>query len=397
MEIPLTGNTVKEYEIKIGYDANSNSLLDDGEINRIELYKRRPANQPRYLTIKGISNEKYAEHKGTILDKVHGNNLGPGGLIDLNEDPPTSVARHARSFLALFYYKGNTAKLVASVRPGGPTTQQLDAFANGQGFTEWLTHNSGAPFGDEGLADIHEYVWAINSEVSEFFAGRTPFALETTMTNSQGYYEFSTATGTALKNFYNTNVKEGAEAALQNAEIGAMVTFPQGGGWYEFPRAENPNLFKSISPQTSASWVIPSTQIIGKDDNYSGFGALFTDIIVGTEEFKDFDAFGAIGRGRVLNPRYQITVKKEQTGIWPFQSTVYKVSSILFECSIEDLYDFNYEDGQLPSHAAAMQIGYGRGANGSARDQGVIYRHRINILHSYPYPFDQVVIPNASP
>jgi hypothetical protein len=287
--------------------------------------------------------------------------------------------------------------LASGVGPGGPTTKQLDAFANGQGFTEWLTHNSGAPFGDEGVANINEYSWVVTSEVSEFMAERTPFALETTMINSQGYYEFATDTGTALKNFYNASVKAAAEAALQNAEIGATATFPQGGGWYEFPRAENPNLFKSISPQTSASWVTLSTQIVGKDDNYSGFGALFTDIIAGTEEFKDFDAFGAIGRGRVIGPRYQITVKKEQNGIWPFQSTVYNVSEVRFLGEIQDLYDFNYEDGQLPSHAAAMQLGYGKGSNGTARDQGVIYRHRILIDHIYSYPFDQNVFPNPSP
>ena len=131
---------------------------------------------------------------------------------------------------------------------------------------------------------------------------------------------------------------------------------------------------------------------MGKDDNYSGFGALFTDIIAGTQEFKDFDAFGAIGRGRVLQPRYRFTVKKEQTGIWPFQSTAYKVSEVLFECAIEDLYDFNYEDGALPSHAAAMQIGWGKGTNGPVRDQGKIYRHSISISHPYAYPFDQTII-----
>ena len=208
----------------------------------------------------------------------------------------------------------------------------------------------------------------MNTEVSDFFALRTPFALESVMNNSQSYYEFATDTGNALKGFYNANVKAAGEQALQNSAIGATVTFPQDGGWYDFPRAEAPNLFKSQSPTTSATWVAPSTQLVGKDDNYSGFGALFTDIIAGTQEFKDFDAFGAIGRGRVLQPRYRFTVKKEQTGIWPFQSTAYKVSEVLFECAIEDLYDFNYEDGALPSHAAAMQIGWGKGTNGPVRN-----------------------------
>jgi hypothetical protein len=381
MEIPVTGGSVREYEIKFGYDKNKNSLLDTDEAMRIEVYKRKTDNQPRYLTVKGISEAKYQEHKEEIEGKIS----------FLGQAQPTFPAKYARSFLALFYYKGVFSYIQPSVVPSFTTTLTLDAFAHGQGFAEWLTHNSGAEFSDEGVTSIKEYRWAATSEVSEFFAYRTPFALEATMNNSQGYYEFATDTGTALKNFYNANVKASAELALQNAQIGSTVTFPADGGWYNFPNEDSPSLFKSDSPQTSASWVTPATMVVGKNDNYSGFSALFTDILAGTEEFNDFDAFGVVGRGRVLGPKYQITVKKEQTGTWPFQSTVYNVSSVLFECAIEDLYDFNYEDGELPSHAAAMQIGYGKGAYGETRDQGLIYRHRINIRHAYPYPFNQTI------
>ena len=374
----------KEYRIKVGLDANGNGLLDDNEASPLEIYRRKDTGELRLATVKGISNAKYDEHKTTIVGKI--------GF--LGQSQPGFPAKYARSFLALFYYNGDFGKIATGVQPD-PTvaTQQLNAFANGTGFSEWLTHNSGAPFTDEGVATISDYHWSIGSEVSEFFASRAPFALESTMTNAQGYYEFQTATGVALKAFYEAQVKTAAEQALQNSPVGTTLTFPLDGGWYEFPCAASPNLFKSISP---GNWVTPSTQIVGTDDGHSGFGALFTDIVAGTEEFKNFDAFGSIGRGRVLTRRYQITVKKEDTGII-FPTIEYKVSEVLFECAIEDLYDFNYENGTLPSHAAAMQIGWGKGANGSARDQGRIYRHRIDIRHIYTYPFDQTVTVNPTP
>lgn len=385
LQIAASANAeTKEYRLKLGVDANGNGLLDDNEATLMEMYRRRDNNELRFATVKGISNTKYSAHRQAVDDLIHANKVGPGGLINLNEDPPTSVARYARNFLALFFYKGNTARVAPTFQPD-PTsgTQQIDAFADGVGYAEWLTHNSGATFTDVGVATIKEYRWIRTSEVAEFFALRTPFALEVIMNNTQGYYELQTDTGAALKAFYNANVKTAGEQALQNSAVGTTMTFPLGGGWYSFPRAESPNLFRSISPGT---WVPPSTQIVGTDDGRSGFGALFTDIVAGTDQFKDFDANGAIGRGRVLNPQYRITVKKED-------SNTYKVSNVEFTCDIEDLYDFNYEDGTLPSHAAAMQIGWGKGTNGASRDQGVIYRHRINIDHNYDYPFDQAVIP----
>lgn len=357
-------------------------MLEDNEAILLEVYKRKLDNQQRYLTIKGISNDKYAEHKEIIEGKIN----------FFGQNQPGFPAKYARSFLSIFYYKGDMNRIVPGMIPGS-SDKLLDAFANGEHYAEWLTHNSGVPFNDVGVSDIEEYTWDVDSEVSKFFADRTPFVLERIVSNTQGYYEFATDTGTALKNFYDGHVKAAAENALRDAEIGETVRFPQDGGWYEFPRAEDQNLFKSDSPD----WVTPATMVIGKDDGYSGFGALVADLMGGTDAFQNFDAFGAIGRGRVVSPRYQITVKKEQTGIWPFESTVYNVSSVLFECAIEDLYDFNYEDGELPSHAAAMQIGFGKGVNGAARDQGMIYRHRINLRMTYGYPFLQTVIPSFGP
>jgi hypothetical protein len=382
--LAATTAETKEYQIRVGYDTNSTNMLEDGEACPVPIYKRRDTHKPRYAVVKGISNSKYEEHKDTITGKIH----------FLGQSQPWLVAKYARSFLALFYYRGDLTRINAGVHPSeAPSNMSINAFADGEGYTEWLTHNAGAAFDDDGVASIKEYRWNSNSEVAAFIAGRTPFALESIVSNTQGYFEYPTTTGTALQAFYQAHVKAAAEQALASSPVGTALTFPLEGGWYEFPCIESPLLFKSIS---LGNWVPPSTQIIGADDGYSGYGALFADLMAGTEQFKDFDAFGTIGRGRVIDPRYRITVKKEDTGA--FTSNIeYKVSAVEFSCDLEDLYDFNYEDGMLPSHAAAMQIGWGKGANGTDRDQGEIFRHKIRILHIYAYPFDQTMIPNLGP
>jgi hypothetical protein len=382
MAIPVSGNGAQEYEIRIGFDSNGNSQLDANEASRIEVYRRRSDNSPRYLNVKGISKEKYLEHDQILSDKIH----------FLGQSPPAAPAKFARSFLALFYYNGGFTNISPNLVPSSSAVVQLDAFAEGSGFSEWLTHNSGATFSDQGSTTINEYTWDTASEVSNFFAKRSPFSLESSVTTSQGgYSEYATPTGSELKNFYNSQVKADAEAALASEPLGTSVTYPVGGGWYEFPREENQSLFASLSPEENANWVTPSTQIIGNDDNYSGYSALFASLTGSQGAFADFDAFGAIGRGRVINPRYQITIKKQQVGIWPVQSTVYTVAEVRFACSIQDLYDFNYEDSKLPSHAAAMQLGFAKGANGNSRDDhGLIYRHQINIDYIYTEPFDHL-------
>ncbi len=184
-------------------------------------------------------------------------------------------------------------------------------------------------------------------------------------------------------------MKTDAEQLLMDKEVGSTVTMPQGGGFYHFPNEQAPELFNSLSP----AWVKPSTVAVGEDDGYGGLGALLGELVGGGDSFKEFDAFGVVGRGRVLDPRYQFTVTKEERGIWPLNTVVYSVSEVRFRCELEDLYDFNYESGVLPSHAAALQIGFGKGINGSQRNYGKVYRHKIIIDHNYDYPFEHTQIP----
>ena len=384
MEIPAPSTAeVVTYEIRAGKDLNENGLLEDDESSPLFVYtcpkddKNTFSGQPRYATIKGITKEKYAAHQSEINGKVH----LPLGF----DSPPLLIAPHARSFLALFYYNGDRTKLHDNLRPSAPTPVVFSAFADATGYAEWLTHNSGADFDDNGNATIQEFCWDAQTKVAKFFADRKPFALQTFVASPSpivGGYYVQTATGAKLQAFYNTNVRPLAEAELENAAVGTTATF----GWYDMPHTDVPDLFKSDSPE----WVPHHTIVIGEDDNYGGFSALLNQVIAGTDAFDNFDAFGAIGRGRVINPSYQFAVTKEKRFPWSNPRLV--VTAVNFLCTLEDLYDFNYGDGELPSHAAALQIGYGKGTSGADRSsRGKIYRHRIMIEHSYhrPFPYPQ--------
>jgi PKD repeat protein len=373
---PSAEPAVTDFDIKVGFDANQNHLLEEEEAKALYVYTPQ-GGQPRYAIVKGINNAKYEEHRVTIESKI---NITPDWL--------NFPAPNARAFLKIFYERGPDNLVNSPYQPTFSIEQTLEAFTNNVEFSEWLTHNAGLEFDAQGKATIQQYIWGEKTKVAQFFAERTPFALENILVNTEGRFELSTPTGELLKQFYEQYVKTEAEPLLKGTDKD-IVTLPQGGGFYHFPNEQAPDLFKSLSP----AWVKPSTVAVGKDDGYSGFGALFGDLVGGGNAFDDFDAFGVVGRGRVLDPRYQFTVTKEESGIWPLNTEVYLVSSIHFECELEDLYDFNYESGVLASHAAALQIGFGKGINGNQHNYGQIYRHKIIIKHDYDYPFEHTQIP----
>ena len=383
---PSSTAATTDFAIKAGLDANGNGTIDSGEMTfDLEVYKHPSDNRPRYATVFGINDAKYSWHHDEIAYYLNPTLCG----IPVDSGEPQRIAIHARSFLYMFM-DGDDNAIRGDMKPTIIGQSQLNAFqqatANSSCFSEWLTHNSGAAFSDQGIANISQRDWDDETRVAQFFALRTPLALETiAVLPGGGYIESQTATGVSLEQFYDNHVKATAEALLQNEPVGSSITMPQGGGFYHFPN-QNCSLFSSESPP----WVPSATIRVGRGDAYGGkWGAFLGQYLGGTDSFDEYDAAGTIGRGRILDPRCQITVKKVQKGIWPVTWIEYEVISIRIVCELEDLYDFNYEDSELASHAAAHQIGCGNGNNG--RNEGFIYRNRIVVRHDYDYPFEQTV------
>ena len=250
-------------------------------------------------------------------------------------------------------------------------------------------------------------MWPANSEMAQFMAMRTPLApwisytVKVSASNGPimgigGFENFGlpgygmteqtvyqqTETGNKLMRFFQERVLPEAVNRLAGRGDGATETlFPSSDLWTDEELASI--LFTSMS-STQISGI---TQEIGVKGNYGGVKAVLDagarSLITGGPQLSDLDAFFSIGRGRLLNyPSYSFTVRK--TTHWWGEPT-YDLVRIGFSCTIQDLYDFNFEDGALSKNAAGIQIGYGCGSN--SRTHGQIYRHEIQINTTYENPF----------
>lgn len=297
--------------------------------------------------------------------------------------PPNTIARNARSLLALFYCNGAYTDLHETMIPSDRTNITLYAFSNNcDCFSEWLTHNSGAQFASDGFTQIMQYTWDHATRLSQFLVERTPFALKNTITDSSTGIssEVPTQTGIRLRNYYETHIRSEAEALLHNMPDGTERDFPTN-GYCEAAELLQNGIFVNLS----SNWVPGITVSVGESDGYGGWMAALSEYLGGTDAFQEYDAFGTIGKGRLLNPRYRFRVKKNEHLLGP---PTYDVVSIAFSGELRDLYDFNYEDGDLPACAAALQIGFGAGNIPTCNTHGKIFSHVIEMQKTYSDPFN---------
>ena len=383
MVIPFAnvGNiTTCSYEIRAGVDLNNDGLLSYSESTALKVYMRE-GNQLNAM-IKGLSEAMYDDNDSYISGKV-------SGLQGILTGITLPVSR---CFLSMFY-NNSSVHLPNLWQPSIDTdTTILDAFADTAGFSEWLTHNSGAHFNVNGQAEIPKYIWWPNTKMSRFFERCSPFTpwvknLGTRLNQQTGKwetYEYHTLsnTGTVIMNYFENELKSTAEALLTTATNGTCVVFSAENGW------NSSNLvamtFQSMSPTN-----VPGITVeIGHTGNYNGalsvLEATALQYTIGTPQLDNLDAFYAIGRGRIESPCYEIVAQKRK----PFLGDpVVEIKEVSFSCTISDLYDFNFEDSDLSAKASTLQIGFGNGS--SQRQCGTIYRHEIQIDATYANPFLQ--------
>ena len=357
-------------------DVDGNPFSNEEDEIVFSVYEHPTSGAPMEPGLVGINQARLAWHNGKI-----------NSLIDHLADPvpATSLMPHARALLTIFY-DGNTNRVAPFLCPSSEQIVLINAFGNAfEGsdcYSEWLTHNSGANFNSQGIALIKEYSWATNSEMSRFLALHKPFVLKKRHVNAlDGYYETQTDTGTSLKAFYINHVAPEARSYLINSNNLSTVTLPIDGEGYLFPNA-NSTLFSSLSP----AWV-PGTTFLAGDGGSSkagAWGALIEEFFLNDDAFAEYEATGTVGRGRLFAPSYQFVVQRIDNPSAPdgFQC---KTLSVRFSCKVEDLYDFNYEDSELASHAAALQIQRGDGTGGG---HGIVFKDVFYIDHTYQNPFE---------
>jgi len=359
------------YELRGGLDSNGNGLLDDAEASPFVAYTNTQ-NEVKYACVKGITKEKYA------VDRIGRHNEA----FWMNDTPASIILPHARTMLMLFYENGSLANINPNLRPSSQLSGQLafNAFSTDSScFAEWLTHNSGYDSSTNETGMITKYVWPTDSPMSTFFAKRYPLALITAPSTQNIIVDDSspTPTGEKMKAFYDEHVKSIAEGLLSSAEDGTEITLPSATSWYDCSC-----LFESAS----SNWVSGITLTIGEDPGYGGgYVTPITDAIGNINKWDEFDAFGAIGRGRILNPRCRFKIRKNINLLGLLTS--YDVTSLDLACTLTDLYDFNNEDGGRASGAASLQIGHGNGAISGYSGHGKIFIHEILIEKSYDDPF----------
>ena len=202
-------------------------------------------------------------------------------------------------------------------------------------FSEWLTHNAGAPFNSSGVAATSEYQWDDTTEFSSLVAE-------------------SSQIEDPITEYYESVVFHQVTNDFANLPVGSVRVFPSPNEDYDVPHV-------SLSP----SWVPGATVEFNA-------GSLIPAPLD--------DLFSAIARARVKEHKVRYTVEKQHSSLWGMRLVVTGVRSW---GEIEDLYDFNQESGMLSEWGATMQLGYGNGYHAIYRNSGKMYRTRITFEKTY--------------
>ena len=375
MEIKVKGANPDLYDIRVGMDKDDDGVLSYAESVPLEVYRHSGTSMP--VVVCGTTAERCRYEDSTIGGYTAG--IAQRLLLPV-----------AQSLLSIFY-RGNEGEIAGWLKSPSKNECSFDAFAECADFSEWLTHNSGADFTDDRHAQINTYTWDESSQMASFLAHRTPLApwqqytakLSMSPVVSTMPYYTVTPTGSALMRFYSERVYSDAVERLTDAPDGTVVEMSS-----ENCLWTDKELEAIVFGPRSLVVTDATTLNIGRKGLYSGKEAVAfafgSSALTGGSQLNDLDAFFAVGRGRLKDPRYRFFVQKNEH--W-FRPTTYDLIRIGFSCQVSDLYDFNYEDGDLSREAAILQIGYGKGANG--RCHGKIYSHEVKIRTEYYNPFVQ--------
>jgi len=332
-----TSNNIENFLIRIGYDANNNGALDSSEAMALPVVDQN-SGYVGDATVRGSNSARYSTAKSDVDGIISGTFEGFATSL---------VLPHAKRFLQIFR-DGSASSVPTDKQPTSSPPISFDAF-NGY-FDEWLTHNAGAHFDDNGVAQISEYTWNSATDTGAMVA--TSDQIEN-----------------AVRDYYLNTVNSTVNTYFADKPVGTIASFPP---------TDQP-LYDVPHPSESPSWVPPSTVTF----QTSGLIASLDDVN------------GTIGRGRLLSHQVRYTVQKQHVAIPPAHpeegdTTTYVdvpvVTGVTSQGEVIDLYDFNFETGGYTGaaqDAAILQIGFGKGAYGSDRVEGNIFRDRIQFNKSY--------------
>ena len=308
-----------DYEVKVGLDSNGNYLLDESEIiSGFSVRNPETGTSAGQPIIRGSDVDKYDDALFTLT----------AGSVDY----PFNQVPHAAALLRIFV-EGDLLGLANDKKPAGSSSIGMDAF-NGY-FSEWLTHNAGAPFNAAGVANIQEYRWDATNSLGILVAE-------------------SPQMENAVTEYYENTIFHIVTNAFESMPVGTVLYFPESTEGTDVPHT-------SLSPD----WVSDCT-VEFSDGNLQP--SLINDL------------FSTIARARIKTHKVRYTVEKQHSILWGDRLVVTGVQSW---GEIEDLYDFNHEAGMLSQWGATVQLGYGNGHYTAYRTGGKIYRTRVIFNKTY--------------
>ena len=198
-------------------------------------------------------------------------------------------------------------------------------------FSEWLTHNAGAPFNDSGAAQINEYTW--NDKTSFATLVATSPQIEDVISVYYGQVIYPMAT-----NYF------------ENMPVGSIAYFPESPDGVDVPHESE-----------SQPWVPGCT--------------LEFDTWAYDKGFDDVNA--TIGRGRLLSHKVRYRIEKKIAIADGYGAVYLAVTEVHSWGELIDLYDFNHDAGALARLGAIVQLGHGKGAHSPLRPAGKIFRTKI--------------------
>jgi hypothetical protein len=300
-----------DFDIKVGCDFNGDGSLDKEEGFPIEVSSVAgeligPAK------VRGASTLRYNWASDQLAIEIIG----------------SSLWTHAKALLRLFR-DGSIIELPTDKQPSKIEASILNCFRGD--YSEWLTHNCGAPFSSAGASVIPNYVWWKDTS-------------------------FAVAVGDSA------NLRAAAKITFDRVVMPSVISY------FDANPGEHEATFPD-SDSIDVSWVSESL-------GWPYMTTTFVDLL-GDMNF-------AIGRGRIRDHKARYTVVKGSSlGV-----DTYTVTALFHTGVVEDLYDWNRESTAPCEPPAIIQIGHGNGSYGVARDQGVIYRDRIEFETTLANPYN---------
>lgn len=236
----------------------------------------------------------------------------------------------AANMLRMFIFN-NTNNMMVAYRPTSVNTIPFNCLSAQDPMEDWLTHNAGALFADNGSVTLNELVW---DDLS-----------------SQYSTKYGTVGGSALQ------FREVENSYWQNVLLDDIAIdwsgYPVGYEAWVTPGNE-PNAWYDLMPTYPTN---PGVLTLG-DNNHGS------------------DVYMTFARVRVVQHKIQYKIRK-------LAQLRFKIVDRKVQGEFIDLYDFNILTGLFGGSAAIVQLGFGRG---NRQNEGIvmgrIFRNRV--IFQYP-------------